>query len=592
MKISLRFVLLALAVSVLSGTSGAQSGYNDHKSMIREVDALGREFPALCSVRSLVKTAGGRDIMILTIGTGEKDNKPGIVVLGGIEGNHLLGRELTLGFAKVLLKGSSSPENKSLLEKITFYVIPDVSPDASEQYFHGLRHERTVNSRPVDDDRDFLTDEDPAEDLNNDGFITLIRVADPAGKYIISTEDDRIMVEADLSKGEIGSFHVYSEGIDNDKDGKYNEDGPGGVNFNRNLTYNYEEFGAGSGLNPVSEPETKAVLDFLFDHFNIYATFAFGPQDNLSQPARPGSERPGGAQTPGAVQGSAQEPRQVQPASSGSFPPQAQTSPGSFPVQGAPGTGSMRSMMGQDRKITSVLKPDETIIKLAADKYREITGVKGSPAVKSSPGNFMEWSYFHYGRYSFSTPAWWIAPERDKNPDAAFLKFAGENKMDDVFVPWTEIKHPDFPGKKVEVGGIKPFVTLNPPADTLDDLITKNSRFIIEIAQMHPQLEFLDIKAEDQGENIFRLSLKVHNKGIFATCPAAGERNIWTRIMRISLETGASQKFLSGQKVQRIQSLGGGESAEFSWLILGKGNVKITAGAINTGIITTSAELK
>ena len=448
MNISFRVALLALAVCVLSGTSGAQTGYNDHKSMIREVDALGREFPALCSVRSLVKTAGGRDIMILTIGTGEKDNKPGIVVLGGIEGNHLLGRELALGFAKVLLKGSSSPENKSLLEKITFYVIPDVSPDASEQYFQGLRYERTVNARPVDDDRDFLTDEDPAEDLNNDGLITLIRVADPAGKYIISPEDDRIMVEADLSKGEIGSYHVYSEGIDNDKDGKYNEDGPGGVNFNRNLTYNYEEFGAGSGLNPVSEPETKAVLDFLFDHFNIYATFAFGPQDNLSQPARPGSERPGGAQIPGAVQGSVQEQRQVQPASSGSFPPQAQTLPGSFPMQGAPGTGSMRAIMGQDRKITSVLKPDETIIKLAADKYREITGVKGSPAVKSSPGNFMDWAYFHYGRYSFSTPAWWITTERDKNPDAAFLKFAGENKMDDVFVPWTEIKHPDFPGKQ------------------------------------------------------------------------------------------------------------------------------------------------
>ena len=592
MKIYLRIALMTFAGSLLSGTSGAQTGYNDHKSMIREISSLGRDFPALCSVRSLVKTAGGMDIMVLTIGTGEKDSKPGIAVLGGIEGNHLLGRELALGFARELLKGSSSPENNSLLEKITFYVIPDVSPDASEQYFQGLRYERTVNARPVDDDRDFVTDEDPPEDLNNDGFITLIRVADPAGKFIISPGDDRIMVEADLSKGEIGSYHVFSEGIDNDKDGNYNEDAPGGVNFNRNLTYNYEEFGSGSGLHPVSEPETKAVLDFLFDHFNIYATFAFGPQDNLSQLARSGSERPGGALVTGAVQGSVQEQGQVQPGSSGSFPPQLPDSPGSFPMQGAPGTGSTRMTMGQDRKITSVLKPDETVIKLAADKYREITGVKGSPAVKSSPGNFMDWSYFHFGRFSFSTPAWWIAAERDTNRDAAFLKFADENKMDDVFVRWTEIKHPDFPGKKVEVGGIKPFATLNPPAEMLDDLIKKNSRFITEMARMHPRLEFLDIKTGDQGENIFRLSLKVHNSGIFATGPAAGERNIWTRTMRISLETGANQKVLSGQKVRRIQRLEGGESAEFSWLIMGKGKAKITAGAVNTGIITTSAELK
>ncbi len=585
MKISLRFVLLAFAVSVLSGTSGAQTGYTDHKSLILEADALGREYPALCSVRSLVKTAGGRDIRILTIGTGEKDNKPAIAVLGGIEGNHLLGRELALGFAKEFLKGSSSPENKSLLEKITFYVIPDVSPDASEQYFQGLRYERTVNARPVDDDRDFVTDEDPAEDLNNDGLITMIRISDPTGKYIVSTEDERIMTEADLSKGETGSYIVYSEGIDNDKDGKFNEDGPGGVNFNRNLTYNYEEFGAGSGSHPVSEPETKAILDFLYDHYNIYATFAFGPQDNLGQQSRPGSERPGGGTTPGAGQGSGQDQRQSQPSS---FPPTS----GSFPMQGVPGTGSMRMMMGQDRKITSVVKADETIIKLAADKYREITGVKGSPATKSSPGNFMEWAYYHYGRYSFSTPAWWIAAEKDKNPEVAFLKFAEENKMADVFVPWTEIKHPDFPGKKVEAGGIFPFAAINPPAEKLNDLITGNAKFITEMARMHPQLEFLDVKAEDQGENVFRLSLKVRNSGIFATCAAVGERNIWTRIMRISLETGSNQQFLSGQKVQRIQRLEGGESAEFSWLIMGKGKVTITAGAANTGTITTSAELK
>ena len=82
-------------------------------------------------------------------------------------------------------------------------------------------------------------------------------------------------------KGQKGAFRLYSEGIDNDKDGKFNEDGPGGVNFNRNLTYNYEEFGPNAGLHPVSEPESKALLDFLYYHFNIYATIAFGPQDTL-----------------------------------------------------------------------------------------------------------------------------------------------------------------------------------------------------------------------------------------------------------------------------------------------------------------------
>ena len=227
-----------------------------------------------------------------------------------------------------------------------------------------------------------------------------------------------------------------------------------------------------------------------------------------------------------------------------------------------------------------------------SDKYHEITGINGAPLSKMTAGNFMEWAYYHYGRYSFSTPGWWFPAEKGKNSEAAFLKFAVKNKIADVFVPWKEISHPDFPGKKTEVGGIKPFVMINPPADSLGVLITKNYKFITAIAAMHPELEILDIKSENAGENIFRISLKIHNKGIFATCAEAGNSNLWTRIMRISLEPGAGLSFLSGQKVQRIPRLEGDESAEFNWLMNGKGTVKITAGALNTGTVSTTIELK
>ena len=62
-----------------------------------------------------------------------------------------------------------------------------------------------------------------------------------------------------------------------------------------------------------------------------------------------------------------------------------------------------------------------------------------------------------------------------------------------MFVPWTEIDHPDFPGKVIEAGGIKPFAMINPPADTLDALISKNYKFLTTVAAMHPDLEFLDV---------------------------------------------------------------------------------------------------
>jgi hypothetical protein len=469
MKCSLKILTLILVTQFTWGQLSGQNKYNDFKTMSQKINKLGSDYPTFCTVKSLVKTAGGKDIWVLTIGNGEKDKKPAIAVFGGVEGNYVLGKELTLGFAENLLKESGTQDIKNLLNSITFYVFPDVSPDATEQFFSKLKYERAVNARSTDDDRDFLTDEDPYEDLNNDGFITLIRITDPAGTYIESEEDKRLLIPADLSKGQLGVYNVYSEGIDNDKDGSFNEDGEGGVYFNKNFTFNYEEFGLNSGLHAMSEPESKAVADFLFDHFNIYATFAFGPQDNLGQPMR-GS---GSSSAPVTGQGLGQG---TGTGGSGGGGGRGQG------AGGGSGTGRSTETIQRDRRITSIMRTDETINKLVSDKYHEITGAKGAPVSKTTPGNFMEWAYYHYGRYSFSTPGWWVAADRGKSAEASFLKYANEKKINDVFIPWTEIKHPDFPDKKVEVGGMKPFVMINPPADTLDYLIAKNFKFITTIA--------------------------------------------------------------------------------------------------------------
>jgi hypothetical protein len=576
-KSSFKIMLLTLVIQLIFIRLPAQNQYTDFKTMSQKINKLSADYSSVCSVKSLCKTAGGKDIWVISIGTGDINNKPGIAVFGGVEGNYLIGKELAMGFAANLLKESGNADVKNLLNSLTFYVFPDVSPDATEQYFAKVRYERTVNARPTDDDRDFVTDEDPYEDLNKDGVISLIRITDPVGTFIESEDDKRIMVPADLSKGQAGIYVIYSEGTDNDKDGSFNEDGEGGVSFNKNFSYNYEEFGQNAGLHAMSEIETKAVADFLFDHFNIYAIFAFGPQDNLGQTAR-AADRMGSAGS--TVSGPGQATGQGQ-------------GQGQMLFQMASGGGGGRAASGTgDRRITSVMRTDESVIRLVADKFQAITGLRNAPALKSSPGNFMEWSYYHYGRYSFSTPGWWFPAERGKNAEASFLKYAEDNKINDVFVPWTEIKHPDFPDKKVEVGGLKPFVMINPPAAILDSLELKNYKFIKTIAAMHPELEYLDPVIENLGDNIFRISIKVHNKGVFATCAEVGDNNQWTRIMRIVLEPSTGQGFLSGQKVQRIRRLEGDQTAEYKWLISGKGSLKITSGALNVGTISTTLELK
>jgi hypothetical protein len=121
MKVLLRFKFPPLLLFIACLNLSAQNQYHNFMAMTRKIDEISREYPSLCSVRSLVKTSGGKDIWVLTIGTGNKDNKPGIAVFGGIEGSHLLGKELALGFAVSLLNESASQKIKDLLDKVTFY---------------------------------------------------------------------------------------------------------------------------------------------------------------------------------------------------------------------------------------------------------------------------------------------------------------------------------------------------------------------------------------------------------------------------------------------------------------------------------------
>ncbi|MBO6762830.1 MAG: peptidase, partial [Roseivirga sp.] len=115
----------------------------------------------LASLKSLTKTLGGKDIWMLTLGKGDVENKPAMAVVGGVEGSHLLGVEMAIRFAEDVVKN-----NSQALDNTTFYVFPNMSPDAYEQYFASLKWERSGNAKETDDDRDGKNGEDPFEDLN------------------------------------------------------------------------------------------------------------------------------------------------------------------------------------------------------------------------------------------------------------------------------------------------------------------------------------------------------------------------------------------------------------------------------------------
>ncbi|HCD51676.1 MAG TPA: peptidase [Balneolaceae bacterium] len=536
-KLITRIVMVVIGILV-SANGFAQSDYSDHNSVTRRLKALERSHGKLVSLSSLTKSPNGHDIWLLTIGGGDTSTKPAVAVIGGAEGAHLLGTELALGFAEKLLANSDSPEIKSLLESTTYYVVPGLNPDAAQQYFATLTYERGGNGTKTDDDRDGAFDEDPFEDLNGDGLVTMMRVQDPTGSWKISDIDPRVMVKAE--PGENGEYLLFTEGRDNDSDGHFNEDGEGGVNINKNFTFDFPYFEAGAGENMASQPENIALMDFLFDEArNVFAVVSFGPADNLSKALKFNR---------GAV---------------------------------------------SKRVVSGWYEDDVEVNELISGYYNDATDLGKDPAGDARQGDLFQWAYYHYGRFSFSTPGWWtpeISGEKFETEEAHYLAWADSNGID-AFVEWQEIDHPDFEGKKVEIGGLKPFSGL-PPYSMVDSLAQDHTDFLIKVGEAKPMIELVNMKREKTGKNLTRITVDVYNSGLLPTASHLGTRTSWVRDVMIDADLSGDLEFVSGNKRSYVESIAADGFETYSWLVRGKGTFTLKAGAPQAGFATKTETIK
>lgn len=567
---------------MLTSTLWAQNTYNNHAQQSARLKALATKYSGLASVQSIGKSAGGRDLWLLTLSKGDAAKKPALLVVAGIEGTHLAGSEMALQTAEKMLAAATSDSVAKLLNTKTYYFVVSVNPDAQEQYTVKPRYERAGNDLKTDDDRDGRIDEDPAEDLNGDGLISFLRVEDPTGSYVVSKDDARVMVKADPTKGESGKYILLSEGTDNDQDGNHNEDGAGGISLDKNFTFDYQIFTTGGGEHAAQAPEVQALMRFLFQSPNIFAVLTFGPHNNLSEAPR--------------------------------FDP----------------TKVAR------RILTGPLAKDAKAMEQVSKLYNSRTGLKDAPSMPHTRGNFAQTVYFHAGRFSFTTPGWWApkveapkdttkkttAPSSTPAPtgapagagprmggmmgagastpatastaddDIRFLKWADKEKLTGVFMDWKTIQHPDFPNQKVEVGGIAPFAKLNPPLNYLEANATKHVQFLSGLSQQMPEIQIVNLKNESLGGGLSRITATIVNKGLLPTYAEIGDRVRYIQKMKTEIKLGTGQNIVSGKRLNLRPALGPDESVEYSWLISGTGKLTLEAGCPTTGTKAVELTLK
>jgi hypothetical protein len=558
-------------------------GYATFGEMEARLKALAESPHA--ELNSLGKTLGDRDLWLLTIGDDGDAAKPAILVMGNVLGSHLLGRELSLRMAEKIVHQAQSDETAAeLLSKYTLYFIPSPTPDATEKNFADPVREHTGNLKATDDDRDFEIGEDPPADLNGDGWISMMRVSEQFGTHRGHPSDSRVLIPIDSKKREVGQYRLFVESFDSDKDEQFGEDGSEGVDFNRNFTFNYDFFGKGTGPHQVSEQETRAVADFMFDHPNIAFVWCFSPEDNLFHPWK-----------------------------------------------GSPQTDAARIK-------TKVMTGDQKFLDDLAGSYRELHGGKSAPSSPSGAGSFSEWAYFHYGRWTFAARGWWVPPapskpakaneketeqaeqtepaasgdeqtepvasgdeqaekpstdsdanqvseqasqrkatdgerlEKDDKRGAEVLNALAwfESQGIDAFIDWQPFDHPDFPGKQVEIGGLKPHLLLNPPANLIDPLVQPHLDFLNQLIENWPRIEIRDVEATALGPGLFDVRCKVVNVGSLPTMPLMGSTNRQWYPIQIELTGVEDARWIEGaprQSVGRLAELGGSEEVQWVFLL-------------------------
>ena len=256
--------------------------YLRYEELTRTLRALAEEHPGLCRLGSIGKSYEGREIWLAEITnpeTGPASEKPAFWVDGNAHAGEVTGSMAALYLIETLLEGYGADERITrLLDRQSFYILPRLSPDGAERYL-STPYTLRASLRPWPE-----PEEEPGlhpEDLDGDGHIVQMRVEDDNGEWRVSAEDGRLMILRAPDEAETGGkyYRLYREGTFKDYDGFERRIARPlyGLDMNRQYPYHWQEEAEqkGAGPYPLSEPESRAQVDFLLGHKNVFGLHTY-----------------------------------------------------------------------------------------------------------------------------------------------------------------------------------------------------------------------------------------------------------------------------------------------------------------------------
>ena len=478
--------------------------YYDHGGITEICKKIAAAYPDLAKLESIGKSFGGRDIWMLTITNfkkGDEKTKPGMYIDGNIHSNEIQGAEFAMYTAWYLTESHADVKYiQELLADKVFYLVPTINPDARDSYMHKPNSSSTPRSGviPVDNDGDGIVNEDSFDDIDGDGNITFMRRKTANGRFRIDPKDPRNMIQ--VGPDEKGEYEFLgNEGIDNDGDGRVNEDG---------YTFEYDpnrDWGWGWQPNyiqngaykyPFSLPENRAVMEFVMKHPNIAAA-------------------------------------------------QSYHNAGGMILRGPGGQEDVNTYNAQDVAVyDAIAKKGEELI----PGYKYLVVYKD---LYSAYGGELDWFYAGRGIYTYSNELWtpylMFMREGTRDPfDNKTYDFDRYLLFQDAFVPWKEFDHPQY--GKVEVGGFKKNFGRAHPGFLLETDAHRNMAFTIYHCYHTPKLSVDTIKVRDLGDGLKEVTAVIYNERLMPTHSSQDVKNKIEVPDYISIKT--SGKVLAGMIVE------------------------------------------
>jgi hypothetical protein len=549
----------ALGVSAERKVDVAWNRYYSHAGLTDILTRLHQAFPNLTKLYSIGQSTEGRDLWCIEVtarNVGNPDRKPAMYLDGNIHGNEVQAGEVVVYTAWYLCHQYDRLDRvKALLDNYVFYLVPMTNPDGRDFWLadsNGARSART-GSTPIDNDRDGIADEDDCEDLNGDGVVTLMRIKDPQGRYKAHPDyPQHMMIRA--RPDEPGEYTLLGwEGIDNDGDGRINEDGRGGYDLNRNWAWDWQpvyiQYGAMDY--PFSQPETRAVADFVLAHPNIATGQCFHNNGGmiLRGPGREGGE-----------------------------------------IKGA-----------DDRLLQMIADRGEKILPY----YRSMISWKD---LYTTWGDEDSWLYGARGILSYTCEMWTTknlykhTGESSEEQEAEFLRHV---LLDDGVVAWRPYDHPTY--GPIEIGGLRKEWGRIPPSFLLEEELHRCMAFALYHASVMPLLRIAEVAVEPLGDRLFKIWVTVENS---RPMPTRTAQDVDHHISPPDLVTirGDDLKVLSGGQVidrffQRVQTaesrserveletIEGMQATRVQFIVQGLGPFIITVDSARGGLLQKDGSL-